>query len=350
MNGDAWKNEWLDYDYIGAVWQDGVVGNGGFSLRSKRLLDALTDPSFSAPFFPEDEKICRDWRTRLENNYHIKFAPAEVASDFSIEGGRYTNQFGFHSFYTKLPKSKDRPLVFCHSGDHGDIIYALAAVRALGGGILYITPTKYDLRQQPNRENSRNIIPLLNCQSCLWPVTFTDSVLNHVEYDLNKFRETIMGQPNSGSIFSHHLRSCKTNWPEDKSWLGVDFKVQIPSRPIIISRSRRYHSPSFPWSELVRYHKSHMIFIGLEQEHSEFVTQYGFVPRIDTPTLLDVARIIAGAKVFIGNQSCPMAIALGLGVNTIQEVWEQDANCILKRENALYIRTEKVKIPDKWLK
>lgn len=46
-----WDNAWLEYDYIGAPWRDDPnafldpwgrnqrVGNGGFSLRSKRLLD-----------------------------------------------------------------------------------------------------------------------------------------------------------------------------------------------------------------------------------------------------------------------------------------------------------------------
>ena len=89
INESAWKKEWLDYDYIGAVWSDGVVGNGGFSLRSKRLMDALKDDRFNAPFFPEDEKICRDWRKVLESEFGLKFAPPEVASDFSIEGGRF---------------------------------------------------------------------------------------------------------------------------------------------------------------------------------------------------------------------------------------------------------------------
>ena len=41
INADAWKPEFLDYDYIGAVWhwhpENRRVGNGGFSLRSHKL-------------------------------------------------------------------------------------------------------------------------------------------------------------------------------------------------------------------------------------------------------------------------------------------------------------------------
>ena len=44
LNAQAWDASFLDYDYIGSVWPqfgDGHrVGNGGFSLRSKRLLEA----------------------------------------------------------------------------------------------------------------------------------------------------------------------------------------------------------------------------------------------------------------------------------------------------------------------
>ena len=48
VNPGAWRAEFLDYDYIGAKWlwhTDAMrVGNGGFSLRSRKLLEALQDP------------------------------------------------------------------------------------------------------------------------------------------------------------------------------------------------------------------------------------------------------------------------------------------------------------------
>ena len=49
----------------------------------------------------EDHCICRIYRKYLEDNYGIKFAPVEVARQFSIEGWRsenktWTNEFGFH--------------------------------------------------------------------------------------------------------------------------------------------------------------------------------------------------------------------------------------------------------------
>lgn len=45
INPACWKDDFLCYDYLGAIWPQkggrGIVGNGGFSLRSMKLLEAL---------------------------------------------------------------------------------------------------------------------------------------------------------------------------------------------------------------------------------------------------------------------------------------------------------------------
>lgn len=103
LNPDAWDDEFLVYDYIGAPWAwatDGMtVGNGGFSLRSKRLLSILRSDPEIAECHPEDQIICRTHRRRLEAR-GIRFAPEELARRFSIEGSRHgrkwSGEFGFH--------------------------------------------------------------------------------------------------------------------------------------------------------------------------------------------------------------------------------------------------------------
>jgi Protein of unknown function (DUF5672) len=108
LNPAAWTDAFLNYDYIGAPWWcDHYVGNGGFSLRSKRLLDCLQGDDQITEFNPEDHHICRTYGPRL-TNAGIRFAPEALASQFSIEGfhatdpiGRdrvWTGQFGFHHF------------------------------------------------------------------------------------------------------------------------------------------------------------------------------------------------------------------------------------------------------------
>jgi hypothetical protein len=102
LNGAAWDAAFLDWDYIGAVWpqyHDGLnVGNGGFSLRSRRLLDACKDlPSGGDE--AEDVLICRVHRRRLERT-ELRFASEAVARTFSFERTPPTgNEFGFHGFF-----------------------------------------------------------------------------------------------------------------------------------------------------------------------------------------------------------------------------------------------------------
>lgn len=103
LDGGAWRDEFLDYDYIGAPWpwhQDGLtVGNGGFSLRSKRLLEALRDPAILNTA-NEDEVICRLQRPQLEARHAIRYAPPQVAEAFSFEHGPAAERsFGFHGLF-----------------------------------------------------------------------------------------------------------------------------------------------------------------------------------------------------------------------------------------------------------
>lgn len=64
LNPDAWTDEFLEYDYIGAPWwytDDCNVGNGGFSLRSKKLLEILANDDSILETHPEDHHICRTY-------------------------------------------------------------------------------------------------------------------------------------------------------------------------------------------------------------------------------------------------------------------------------------------------
>jgi hypothetical protein len=102
LNGGAWDPHFLDFDYIGAVWphfkDKHNVGNGGFSLRSRRLLDVCGGLQFDGSV-AEDLLISRIFRERLEQE-GMRFAPEEIAHRFAFErtapkGG----EFGFHGAF-----------------------------------------------------------------------------------------------------------------------------------------------------------------------------------------------------------------------------------------------------------
>ena len=125
INFKAWTPEFLEYDYIGAPWiwaplqhrtsicpTGGCVGNGGFSIRSKKLMEMVAC-EFDYQYYnnnfkdherhqrrkndglPEDQYICREINKELKEK-GIKFAPCELAKYFSVENAMFTGQFGFH--------------------------------------------------------------------------------------------------------------------------------------------------------------------------------------------------------------------------------------------------------------
>ena len=94
-DGSKWRDYFLQNDYIGATWpwrpHGQNVGNGGFSLRSRRLLEALQAPHLQMNIFgehgvQEDNYIGIVWRPELEAQ-GIEYAPAPVADQFSQELG-----------------------------------------------------------------------------------------------------------------------------------------------------------------------------------------------------------------------------------------------------------------------
>ena len=95
-----WVDEFLKYDYIGPVWPHHPktpVGNGGFSLRSKKLLNAIQQPGFIKKH-PEDYCICADNKDFLEQK-NIQIAPVDVAEQFAVERTAWHPAFGFHGFF-----------------------------------------------------------------------------------------------------------------------------------------------------------------------------------------------------------------------------------------------------------
>ncbi len=101
----AWTDEFLDYDYIGPKWpwhrENRRVGNSGFCLRSKKLLDILAEtPLPPTGEFVDDIFICHAMREPLEKNYGIRIGTEEIADKFAYE--RHVPNapsFGFHGMF-----------------------------------------------------------------------------------------------------------------------------------------------------------------------------------------------------------------------------------------------------------
>lgn len=113
IDPSSFSDFFFKFDYIGAPWPAGtvpghgaMVGNGGFSLRSKKLIETVANcqPAIMVDV-SEDVTICRLLRPLLEERDGICFAPVEVARHFSIEFEDIKDSvpFGFHGLHI-LPK------------------------------------------------------------------------------------------------------------------------------------------------------------------------------------------------------------------------------------------------------
>jgi hypothetical protein len=112
-----WDNEWLRYDFIGAPWYEAPefislstgemvrVGNGGFSLRSKKLMDLpkkIGIHTISDRGYTNDDGLINSYyrKTFLESG--IIYPDVHVAAIFSHENNVPENKgiatFGFHRY------------------------------------------------------------------------------------------------------------------------------------------------------------------------------------------------------------------------------------------------------------
>ena len=127
INSDAWTDEFLNYDYIGAPWKEldhlrdffgnnVRVGNGGFSLRSARLQHITSQLMYPYPFplpsldfYKEDVHMTCKLRHALEN-HGIKFGNLYIANKFAAETGLKDKNklpFGAHgTIYDEIINSK----------------------------------------------------------------------------------------------------------------------------------------------------------------------------------------------------------------------------------------------------
>ena len=104
LSGELFSEQYLNWDYIGAPWphySEFTVGNGGFSLRSKKLLNTIKEYLIADDLrSAEDAVICRYHRARLEQNHGLRFAPEKIAEMFSYEMKKPDfDTFGFHGLF-----------------------------------------------------------------------------------------------------------------------------------------------------------------------------------------------------------------------------------------------------------
>ncbi len=234
---------------------------------------------------------------------------------------------------------------FKHSGDLGDIIFALPTVRALGGGVLYLDPdggASDPIFQGPDRIDKRtkltagrieSLKPLLMQQPYIEDVRFWRG--EKVDYNLDRFRES--------KSWYCLIDMCLDTFHVDRkhkdtAWLTVADPITEPGYPFVINRTVRYHGNYSFWKSNLPFFGPQSLFVGLAKEHEIF--EYTFETKVryqPTPTILQLARYVAGCCQFIGNASFPHAIAEGLKKPLIAEEYRVLCTIHVDRPDAQYV-------------
>jgi hypothetical protein len=226
--------------------------------------------------------------------------------------------------------------VFAHSGDIGDLVAALPAMRQLGGG--HIVICEPNLKYQRPRESMRgkrfdSIKPLLAAHPFIKSVTYNPNPCES-DFDFSCFRQDYRPGEN---LARWQARFAGIDELDESPWIVARKSPESKGR-VVIARSPRYHNSTFPWRKIVTQYGSKLLFVGLPDEHTVFEREFNCrVQYKRTENMKYLADLIAGADLFIGNQSSPAWVAMGLGQNLVMEVWPEAPNSMVQRQNARFI-------------
>lgn len=224
---------------------------------------------------------------------------------------------------------------FVHSGNSGDIIYSLPAAFALSknGKVQYYLrlnqPMEQRFRFHPlgtvmlNEKMASMLLPLLLHQPQIERAKIYEG--EDVDYQLDYFRR-----------YRGHLAASITHWYF--TVYGISYDTSLPwitapkdeayKNKIVIARSHRYRMPGIDYRFLKNYPDK--IFVGVEQEYEDMKTMLPDLEYKPVSDFLEMAAIINGCRLFIGNQSFPFSLAEALKVPRLLEVYHKEPNVIVE--------------------
>jgi len=305
INADAWDDRFLEYDYIGAPWmyRDGRnVGNGGFSMRTKKLHDLLISDTNIDICSPEDEIICRLYRGYLEKQ-GIRYAPDDLAHSFSYElHAPKGPTFGFHNYFHPPWKP---PVVFVRHMAMGDVIMLEPVMEWYYSNgyriILKTTEKNYAL-----------------FKNHYFPIEFYDDVegtlFNPLTINLDMTYEVTPQQLVLKSFYQFSkvkkgpLRNSRLNIKVDKTRL---FKKYIVFHLDHNDMPHRYVH-GVDWKRIGEFVRS-LGYIAIQVGRED----HGVGVKMETMTEAMLSFVIAGADFFIGLDSGPAHIAVACGVKSM---------------------------------
>lgn len=231
---------------------------------------------------------------------------------------------------------------FKHTGHAGDVIYSIPAMKALAKGkkiCLYfeLNQPNRDFTKQMRHPNGHVMLteksvelfqPLMQQQPEI--VDFAAWKGEPIHYDLTAFRSFPFDY-RMYSIARWYFLTFAVTADLGKPWLQITPNHRFADK-IVIARSSRYHALDISYSFLSKY--NNLFFVGVQEEYETMKKEIPNLQYQPVADFAELAAIIAGCKLFIGNQSFPFSLAEALKVPRILEVYYQCPNVVPEGPNA----------------
>jgi len=230
-----------------------------------------------------------------------------------------------------------------HGGNAGDIIYALPTIKRiheltgvpvnlyfrLGKPMNLPLYSKHPLGNVMfNQKMADLLFPLVRQQEYINSCeVFTDQ---QIHIDLDYFRAGLIPL-NKGNIARWCGYITGVSPVLYKSWLTVKPDATYTDI-ILLARSSRYQNKAIDYTYLSKF--NNIVFLGVESEYEDMKQYLPNLKWQQVDDFLQMAQMIAGCKLFIGNQSFPYAIAEGLKVPRLLEVAFDVINVVPEGEHA----------------
>lgn len=217
---------------------------------------------------------------------------------------------------------------FKHSGHIGDIIYSMPAMYTLAQGrkinlYMHLNQTGVYSSKMKHPNGSAKLTP--KSVELITPLLLSQPQFNSIQvytgqtihYDLDLIHAYPLDLK-MGSITHWYFWTFGITGDVTRPWLQVTPDTAF-SDAIVVLRSQRYRTPGINYSFLRHYPR--VVFIGLEVEYEDMKQEVPYLEHYHVNDFLHMAQIIAGSKLFIGNQSFAYSLAEALKVKRVLEIY-----------------------------
>ncbi|MGA8027946.1 MAG: hypothetical protein WB992_12460, partial [Bryobacteraceae bacterium] len=209
-----------------------------------------------------------------------------------------------------------------HSGNAGDLLYSLPSVRALGVRHLFLNVYRDpDPNWKLTHESAMGLAPLLLAQDYIDRVTVVtagvplqsvDPECIGVDYILDQFRNQDFTQMH---LMHSYALAMKVEIDPNEPFLSVPLAANGSHADLVIASTPRYRLLSEEFIRQIALYFGNIVILALPEEWRVISGTSGEVRKCRD--FLEMAQIINGSGLFVGNPSLASAVAEGLKVPRI---------------------------------